>query len=172
MLVIVPLMDAWTIADALMVGRDLPAAKLRRLVMRGDDGDRLYAWLFQVIRGQKTVLHLEEATANACAHQPTSAVWSHLMRYAHAPGSITYSAIVRAAHDGDGTSWDLLRLAPLVLSGRHRRDFVGVVKEAVRILPKMREEMEEVTRELRMRGPARLYAKRAAMTRSRSASVR
>jgi hypothetical protein len=165
-------MDAGTIADALIVGRDLPAAKLQRLVMIGDDGDRPYVWLFQIIRGLKAVESFDVAMAEVCPHEPTVAAWSHISRYAHAPNQINYSKIVTAARAWDDTSWTLLRLAPLALVGRHRRNIIGVVKQAVRVLPELRTDMQGVMEELRMRGPVRLYAKRTGMVRSRGANVR
>ena len=154
------MMDAWNIADALMAGRWLPQAKVRRILLAGDPADALYAGLFQIIGEAIISPKVAEAVAIPSPNLSTAMAWSHILHYAATPNRDNYGRIVRAARDDSDTARTVIRLAPLVLAASHRRRFVTIVKQLAHQRPALADDLTEVCRNLNQRGPGRLYARR------------
>ena len=153
-------MDAWSIADALVAGRCLPRAKVRRMLTASCPADALYAGLFQIIGEAIVGPNVAEAVAVPSVHPPTAKAWAYILHYALTPSRDNYGKIVRAARHDSSTARTVIRLAPLVLASSHRRRFVSIVGQIAQQRPALAADLQEVCRDLNQRGPGRLYARR------------
>lgn len=153
-------MDAWIIANALVAGRRLPRAQLKRLLIASDPADALYASLFQIIGEAIISPTVAEAVADPSPHLPTAKAWAHILHYAVTPSRSNYAKIARAAREGSDVSGTVIRLAPLVLAAGHRRRFITLVKQVALQRPASAADLKEVCRDLKQRGPGRLYVGR------------
>jgi hypothetical protein len=165
-------MNAYDVADALEQGRDLALAKLRRSIVKGDDGDQLYVWLYQLTTGRCTAEEAREAIRVVCGHPATAEAWLAVASYADAPTGSSYARLVGTSGTSMAVWATVLRLSPLVLVGRDRRRFSCIVRDQAAANPELREELEDVAAALKRPGPTRLQARRAAARRVGRARVR
>jgi len=124
-------MDGWDIADALMLGRRVPPAKLRSVSQYGDGPDQLYVWLYQVIAERRPLRDVIAAIRSICVDQPTAEAWVQITRYASEPTGRNYIKLAAAAAKADNSAGTIIRLSPLVLNAPHRRKFASLIANMV-----------------------------------------
>lgn len=165
-------MDAGQIADALISGSDLTPSQLKHINATGDFADRLYVRLFNAVRSEMLGSRAAKDVAAMCPHPPTAKAWLHILRYTAGATRTQYQRIVLAAEASDQSSSTVIRLAPLVLSGAHRHMFAKRIEQGVGHEPELSDDVAVAIKELRQRGPARLYVHRQKALRRACSNVR